>query len=266
MAELLFEQVKYEKEKWDKEFKTELIKLKRKFKLFPCGFWELYYREITEYLDGLLRLIPPPLKILEVGCGSGKGSLLLKTDIETLTLVDISEEALKLAQFFANKLKRKNIKYIQYIQADLFKFLPLSGLYDLVWNSGTLEHYDEPFIEKILKEMARVTKKGGYLVIGLPNPKSLAYKKAKFLSTAFGRRWLKFIPGYRIESEKGYSPEVFSNFFKSLKGYNFQDVNITYVGSYLLRDTPGFILRISRYGDLFFKKYKFSYLISAKKL
>lgn len=114
--------------------------------------------------------------------------------------------------------------------------------------------------------MARVTKVGGHLVIGVPNPRSLAYKKAKILGDSFGKRWLKFIPGYRNDSEKDYFPENLFSTIKSLPNYKFEDVCIVYVGSYLLRSTPNFIVKCSEVFNFIFKKYKFMYLISMEKI
>lgn len=266
MDETLIRQVEHQRVKWNNEFKEQLAELKKNFRLFPCAFWELYYKEIVDYLDLLLKQISPPLKILEAGCGSGKGSLLLKSNIEKLTLLDISEEALKLAQFFAKQIKNENIRYIEYIQGDLFKLPFEDNSYNLVWNAGTLEHYDKSCIKKIIEEIARITKRNGFIVIGIPNPKSLAFRKAKFLSTNFARRWLKFIPGYRFDDEKSYFPEDLMEIFESIPGYKFSDFNIVYVGSYLLRDTPRVILKLSTYLDRFFQRCKFMYLLSVKKL
>lgn len=224
----------------------------------------MYYREITEYINKLLsQTTKSPINVLEAGCGSGKGSLLLKGDIN-LTLVDISEEALNLSRFFARKLNKN--KGVKYIQASLFD-LPLhNNSYDLVWNAGTIEHYNEPEIISLIKEMSRVTKVGGYIVMGIPNPRSLAYKKAQILGTSFGKHWLKFIPGYRNDSERAYLPEDLCNIIKLLPDYEFKNIRIVYVGSFLFRNTPKFIVECSKYTDFIFSKYKFMYLISMEKI
>ena len=100
----------------------------------------------------------------------------------------------------------------------------------------------------------------------MPNPKSLAYKKAKILGSAFGKRWLKFISGYRNDSEKDFSPKDLRSIIKFLPNYKFEDIRTIYVGSYLLRSTSKFIIKCSESVNFIFKKYKFMYLISAKKL
>jgi SAM-dependent methyltransferase len=260
----MINQIEQEKNKWDRLFKAELNLLSINFRLFPCPFWELYYREITEYINKLLnQSIEFPANILEVGCGSGKGSLLLKGNINR-TLVDISMEALNLSRFFARKLNIN--KGVKYIRASLFNLPLQDNSFDLVWNAGTIEHYNEPEIINIITEMARVTNAGGHLVIGVPNPGSLAYKKAKALGGSFGMRWLKIIPGYRNDSEKDYFPEDLSCIIKTVPNYKFENIHIIYVGSYLFRSTPSIIIRCSKIFDLIFNKYKFMYLLSAKKI
>lgn len=255
--------VEYERFNWSQLFKTELVLLGANFKLFRCPFWELYYKEIVEYIDKLLSQTTKSFtSVLEAGCGSGKGSLLLKSNVN-LTLVDISQEALNLAQFLAKKLNKNN--EIKYIQANLFDLPLQNNSYDLVWNAGTIEHYSESEIISLIKEMTRVTKVGGYLIIGVPNPKSLAYKKAAILGSSFGRHWLRFIHGYRNNSEKTYCPEDLRSIVGSVINYKFEDIRTIYVGSCLLRNTPKFIIKHSKYIDLIFNKHKFMYLMSIKK-
>jgi len=260
----IIKQIEYEKSQWNELFKTELSVLSVNFKLFPCAFWELYYQEITRYIDKLLNQTAKfPKNVLEAGCGSGKGSLLLKSNVN-LTLVDISKEALNLSRFFAKKINKN--KEVTYIQANLFDLPLQNNNYNLVWNSGTIEHYEKSEAISLIEEMARVTKIGGYLVIGAPNPKSLAYKKAKILGSAFGKRWLKFIPGYRNNSEKDYFPEDLCNIIKSISNYKFENICTIYVGSCLFRSAPKIIIKCLKNINFIFKKYKFMYLISAKKI
>lgn len=255
--------VEYERLNWSQLFKTELVLLGANFKLFRCSFWELYYKEISECIDKLLsQTTKSPASVLEAGCGSGKGSLLLKSNIN-LTLVDISDEALNLAQSLAKKLNKDD--KIKYIQANLFDLTLQNNSYDLVWNAGVIEHYNELEVKSLIEEMARVTKVGGYLIIGVPNPRSLAYKKAAILGSSVGRRWLRFIHGYRNDSEKVYYPEDLRNIVGSVINYKFVDIRTTYVGSCLLRNTPKFIIKHSKCIDLIFNKHKFMYLMSIKK-
>ena len=132
-------------------------------------------------------------RILEAGCGSGKATILLEPDCEK-TLLDISPSALKYAKFLSDQFGAKNINYIQ---GDIFKMPFQSEEFDLVWNIGVLEHYDNKYIIDILCEMIRVTKRNGIISFGVPNSFSLPIIKAKILKYWF----LRFIPGYRIHTD-----------------------------------------------------------------
>ena len=56
--------------------------------------------------------------------------------------------------------------------------------YDLVFSSGLLEHYSKEEAVAIIKAMAALTRKGGYVLNYVPNTSCLAYKNAKDRSNA----------------------------------------------------------------------------------
>ncbi len=117
-------------------------------------------RRIIEKIDP-----KPKDKILDVGCGDGFYlHLLFNLKVKNLKLVgvDIDKNALKSA--------RKNLrgKKVKFIQADLLKGLPFkSGSFDKIIMSEVCEHLENDI--KGLKEVKRVLKKGGTLVITVPN-------------------------------------------------------------------------------------------------
>ena len=49
---------------------------------------------------------------------------------------------------------------------DLQELPFIDGAFDLVWNSSTLEHFDNTRI--VLRQMQRVARHGGYLFVGVP--------------------------------------------------------------------------------------------------
>jgi len=105
-----------------------------------------------------IKVLRPRLgsKSLDVACG--KGFLLAELGMGS-TGVDFSETALKIA--------RANSPESSLVLADGTK-LPLKNeSFDYVCSIGSLEHFLEP--EEALKEMARVTKPEGKLLIVVPN-------------------------------------------------------------------------------------------------
>ena len=58
--------------------------------------------------------------------------------------------------------------------------------FDLVYNSGVLEHFPEEESLQMAQEMARITKKGGYVVIILPNKYCLWFRLYKKIAQLGG--------------------------------------------------------------------------------
>lgn len=100
-------------------------------------------------------------KILEPGCGAGLMSALLAKENQ-VTVLDLSQKALLMAKKTFKEQKSKG----EFIQGDLFNMPFKDEEFDIVWNQGVLEHFSNPSLA--MKEMARVTKKGGYIVIFIP--------------------------------------------------------------------------------------------------
>ena len=99
-------------------------------------------------------------KILEAGSGPGFGSSLFSKSGRILLSValDIDERALQVA--------RKQDPKLQTVKANLYKLPFDEKTFDLVWNSSTLEHFDDH--RAVLKQMERVTRRGGYVFVGVP--------------------------------------------------------------------------------------------------
>ena len=194
--EKIAEMLEHENESWDRIFQAELAKDEEDREDFSSYWWESYYSEITSFILAQLSCFNAPT-ILEAGSGSGKGSLLLERDYRR-TLLDISGSALEYAKYLAKRFGAENISYVQ---GNVFRMPFESKSFDFVWNIGVVEHYEEDGITRMVAEMARVTAEGGLLAVAIPNFKSLPILKASVLRN----RFLKFIPGYRLDSEHGYS-------------------------------------------------------------
>lgn len=116
-------------------------------------------------------------KILEVGSGSGQVSAYLASKGASVYLVDISEKSL---EFSKNFFKVKKLPVYLYKQ-DAFKMKFKDESFDFVWNSGVLEHYDDEHKLAMLKEMLRLVKKGGKLIVCVPNSFDLFFLLAKYI-------------------------------------------------------------------------------------
>ena len=257
----ILEHSDHEKKAWDEIFKKELEKdSKEKYSSY---WWEYYYKQILAETDRIFKN-KNELNVLEAGSGSGKATLLSFPD-SSITLLDISSKGLSMANRLA---KLYNINNINYIEGNMF-FMPFDNdKFDLVWNIGSIEHYDEELIFDLISEMFRVSKKNGYIAVAIPNFKSLPIKKAAFLSNSKFKKLLSFIPGYRLDTEKFYKHEDIENIFKKVansKGIILNHLKTRYIGSPLFVETPRFFIDFFSKIESIFYKRKFLMLIIAKK-
>ncbi len=103
-------------------------------------------------------VLPSQLKILDIGCGSGRISKeLIKKGYQVVGL-DFAEEAVKKAQAQGVNAKRVNLD----------EGIPEnSETFDIVWAGDIVEHVFDPI--GLLKESARVLKSSGIMLITIPS-------------------------------------------------------------------------------------------------
>ena len=95
---------------------------------------------------------------LEVGCGTGKISSAIVDVVGVLTVSDISE---KLARQVGETMG------VAWMQQDACSLNIPDNSFDVVISSECIEHVPDP--AKALREMARVLKPGGLIVVTTPN-------------------------------------------------------------------------------------------------
>ena len=98
--------------------------------------------------------------VLEAGAGPAfASSLLARADHVRLSVaVDLDREALLEA--------RRRDSVLPVVVADLYHLPFRRESFDLAWNSSTVEHLDAR--NNALREMARVTRRGGHVFVGVP--------------------------------------------------------------------------------------------------
>ena len=101
-------------------------------------------------------------KLLEVGAGMGGDSIYFAKKGAKVTLLDFTTEALQLIKKNAQKA---NVS-ISTIEADARKIPCKDNTFDVIFHQGFLEHFKDPL--HMLLEQKRVLKKGGILVIDVP--------------------------------------------------------------------------------------------------
>ena len=101
-------------------------------------------------------------KVLEVGSGIGRDSIYLAKSGAENYLLDYVDAPFKIAHEIA---RREKVKIIT-IKGDAQNLPFPDDHFDLVFSGGLIEHFLDPSI--LIKEQRRVLKKGGYLLVDVP--------------------------------------------------------------------------------------------------
>jgi SAM-dependent methyltransferase len=114
-------------------------------------------RGLARYLLGALGGVTAP-RTLEAGSGPGFCSTLLAARRSGLRAVRLDQDGVALAAGGASRAAA--------VRGDLYRLPFADATFDLVFNSSTMEHLDD--FGGALGEMARVTRAGGRIFVGVP--------------------------------------------------------------------------------------------------
>lgn len=148
-------------------------------------------------LERFVEITGPPAgrSFCEVGSGSGTTSGELARRGAKITLVDISPKSLAFARrhFEREKLRAR------YAIQDGLRLGFRDGAFDVVWNGGVIEHFTDEGKIALLREMYRVVKPGGLLLVVVPNAHDLPFRLGKWIAERRG----KWIFGYEDDLHAG---------------------------------------------------------------
>ena len=108
------------------------------------------------------------VKVLDVGCTPAVSVLLACLGADVI-LLDIEADELNKGKRYAKLLGVED--KVKCVKADAFQIPFKKKSFDIVWNSGFLEHFDNP--EKILRGMGGVLKPEKLLIVLVPNKMTL---------------------------------------------------------------------------------------------
>lgn len=141
-------------------------------------------------------------KVIEVGCESGITNMLLNDDLEKHFL-DLNKSILDKVEQACKQLKIKGV----FISEDMFSMNCPDESYDVVFNSGVIEHFNKKERIDILKEYSRVLKRDGTMILAVPNHYSFPYRSAYLLKKkilrGFQWPWPEEFKIYNLEEELG---------------------------------------------------------------
>ncbi len=100
-------------------------------------------------------------KVLEVGAGTGEHTKFIAKKIGEKNTIYASDLSIYMLKRLSSKIKRKNIS-LSLINASALPFP--NQMFDRVFHFGGLNNFGD--VKKALKEMTRVTKVGGVVIVG----------------------------------------------------------------------------------------------------
>ena len=115
-----------------------------------------FIKRIDDRLQKIIKITTKiaPKKVLDIGCGSGY-------------LISELSKAIN-AQFYGVDVYQNEIKNCEYKIADITEEIPFNNeMFDCVILGEVIEHVPNP--DFLLREINRVLKKDGYLIISTPN-------------------------------------------------------------------------------------------------
>jgi len=181
---------------------------------------------IAPYRKLLLRnQAPSGGRAIEVGSGPAHDSLLLAESGFQVWGVDWSRKGLAAGK----RLYRGEGFTLEAVCSDI-RSLPLrDGSFDLVWNAGVLEHFQDEDVLRILREMRRVAKPGGRVLAVVPNRYYFWYQAHLGMKRLFRRK-------HQYDFERAYSAGYLSRAFREA---GFMNVHMTGIH---LHPAPSFLI------------------------
>lgn len=126
---------------------------------------------------------PRGTRALDVGSGPAHDSLPLAERGFRVTGVDLSRNGL----LAGRDLYAREGRPLDAARGDV-RALPFrDGAFDFVWNAGVLEHFEDADVVRILREMRRVAKPGGTVLVAVPNRLYFWYQAHLALKRVLGR-------------------------------------------------------------------------------
>jgi SAM-dependent methyltransferase len=158
-------------EAWDRFWVSKPFERSILAKLMRRGFIPAGSRAIADIAAATLRDVGGR-RVLDAGCGTAVLSLELARRGAVVVLLVVSPTGVARARDLARALGRE----ATVVEGSIFELPFRDGEFDLVWNTGVLEHFGLDDRRRALAEMIRTTRPGGAVLTVNPNPRSRVYR------------------------------------------------------------------------------------------
>jgi ubiquinone/menaquinone biosynthesis C-methylase UbiE len=213
------------------EEKSSEAKVREAYEKHADKIWENGYRFNAVYLaskalsDWLLltSLDLKNKKILNIGCAEPIDEIQFIEKVASWVALDINEKLIRTAEEIARrKLNPALFNKLQFVQGDATAMSFPDNTFDIVVSFSTIEHIPGADMrQKALVEIARVTDKGGHVIITVPNRYSSFYfahrRNTRQNNTDYGYSCL-YSPGElkRLLKSAGLKPIKFASEYNAL--------------------------------------------------
>lgn len=173
--------------------------------ILNARFTQEAYNCIKKFIDRNDKLI------LEAGCGTGRLCCLLARDFPDSRVIgmDISPNSLRISNNLKEYLQVQNVSFIL---GNLFQMPFPDNYFDVVFNDGVIEHFslkEKPNYKDALREMIRVTKPKGKIIVDVPNWNCFPHTLYKWILRKLGKQ---FEYGYEKSFRRGELIKLFKEF------------------------------------------------------
>lgn len=134
------------------------------------------YDRASLYVKMLDRQMPPGVRVLDVGCGTGQLAALLSIPNREVLGIDLSQRSIAMANSLKERLDLPNVTFVQ---GNLFDIQLREESFDYLLCNGVLHNTHDPY--RGFVNLCSWVKPGGYIIIGLYNSYGRLVTKARRL-------------------------------------------------------------------------------------
>jgi ubiquinone/menaquinone biosynthesis C-methylase UbiE len=129
---------------------------------------ELEQHALQQFLEAVTP--HPPDFVLDAGCGSGRNISVLSPLVKAITGMDYSDQMIERAK---ERVAAEKLSNVTLIQGDITRLQFSDNAFDKVICASVLQYLDDKDCARALREMVRVCKPGGRLILHVKNGTSL---------------------------------------------------------------------------------------------